>query len=93
MNTKIKKRIDAISEFFVEMVLPFCLICVILLSFGYALNRHKKTIDEGIACGRLIKVDGYVFEKLTIDGHEYLKFNNSIAHSGSCSCFQKVDVK
>ena len=60
-----------------------------LLPFGYVVYRHQKTIDEGIASGRLVKVDGYVFKKLTIDGHEYLKFNNGIAHSGSCPCFQK----
>lgn len=88
-----KIKIDKIIGFFIDILIPLCLIYGMLQLLGYAVHRHQNTINEGIASGRLIKVDGYVFEKLTIDGHEYLKFNDGIAHSGNCPCSQKKEVE
>ncbi len=85
MKTKTKMLID--------VVFPLCLGFGISFSIGYSVYRHQKAVNERIASDRLIKINGYVFEKLTIDGHEYLKFNNSVVHSGSCTCFQKTDVE
>ena len=93
MNIKIETAIDKITVFFVDVLLPVFGICGIILLFSYAVYQDKKLTNEGITSSRLVKVDGYIFKKLTIEGHEYLKFHESITHSGSCPCFRKMEVE
>lgn len=78
-------------------VVGICITALILVTvmafIGYIVNNsvkaHDMEMEEAIVSGRIIKADGYVIEKLTILGHEYLKLGDAMTHSASCPCHKE----
>ena len=89
MNPKTEERIGNV----VGISITALILVAGMVFVGYIVDNsvktHDRAMDEAIASGRLIKADGYVIEKLTIDCHEYLKLGDAMTHSASCPCHKE----